>query len=201
MIYRETEGNPFFVEEVFHHLSEQGRLFDSEGHWRSAPPGQRDPRALEGVRFVISRRLERVSEDCRAALIDAAGVGLDFTFELLQTLCDLDADALLDAVDEAERANLIVADEATPSAAARPAETQFRFAHELHLVNPCISSLSAPRRQRLHLRVAETIERMYAAGAEAHAVDLAYHLRQSGPAADPAKTAHYLTLAGDCALA
>src|SRR5207247_9911736 len=34
-IYRETEGNPFFVEEVFQHLSEQGRLLDTEGRWRS----------------------------------------------------------------------------------------------------------------------------------------------------------------------
>ena len=27
-IYRETEGNPFFVEEVFRHLAEEGRLFE-----------------------------------------------------------------------------------------------------------------------------------------------------------------------------
>ncbi len=30
-IYAETEGNPFFVEEVFQHLSEQGKLLDAEG--------------------------------------------------------------------------------------------------------------------------------------------------------------------------
>ena len=30
-IYTETEGNPFFTEEVFHHLSEEGRLFDDDG--------------------------------------------------------------------------------------------------------------------------------------------------------------------------
>ncbi len=34
-VYAETEGNPFFVEEVFQHLSEEGRLFDDDGHWRS----------------------------------------------------------------------------------------------------------------------------------------------------------------------
>jgi len=198
VIYRETEGNPFFVEEVFQHLSEQRRLLDAEGHWRSdLQVGDLD--VPEGVRLVISRRLERVSEECRAALTDAAGVGRDFTFELLQALCDLDADALLDAVDEAERANLIVADEGAPSGAARPAEAHFRFAHEL-IRQTLMSSLSLPRRQRLHLRVAETIERVYGGDAEAHAADLAYHLYQSGASADPAKTARYLVLAGDRAI-
>ena len=27
-IFDETEGNPFFVEEVFHHLAEDGKLFE-----------------------------------------------------------------------------------------------------------------------------------------------------------------------------
>ena len=34
-IHEETEGNPFFVEEVFQHLSEEGKLFDEEGRWKS----------------------------------------------------------------------------------------------------------------------------------------------------------------------
>src|SRR6266581_3784932 len=88
-IYSETEGNPFFVEEVFQHLSEQGRLLDAEGRWRSdLQVGELD--VPEGVRLVISRRLERVSEECRTALTDAAVVGRDFSFELLQKLSDLD---------------------------------------------------------------------------------------------------------------
>src|SRR5271170_6383737 len=27
-VFKETEGNPFFVEEVYQHLAEEGRLFD-----------------------------------------------------------------------------------------------------------------------------------------------------------------------------
>src|ERR1700736_3278049 len=33
-IFEETEGNPFFVEEVFQHLSEDGQLFDPDGRFR-----------------------------------------------------------------------------------------------------------------------------------------------------------------------
>src|SRR3989441_1644809 len=198
-IYAETEGNPFFVEEGFQHLSEQGRLLDAEGGWRSdLQVGELD--VPEGVRLVISRRLEGVSEDCRTALTDAAVVGRDFGFELLQKLSDLDADALLDAIDEAERANLIVAADDVPVVAGdRALEARFRFAHEL-IRQTLISGLSLPRRQRLHLRVADTMEQVYGKGAEAYAADMAHHLYQAGTGADAAKPAHYLVLAGDRAI-
>src|SRR2546426_11301069 len=170
-IYRETEGNPFFVEEVFQHLSEQGRLLDAEGRWRSdLQVGELD--VPEGVRLVISRRLERVSEECRTALTDAAVVGRDFSFELLQSLTQLGADCLLDAIDEAERANLIVAADDVPVVAGdRALEARFRFAHDL-IRQTLISGLSLPRRQRLHLRVADTMEQVYGKGAEAYAADM-----------------------------
>jgi hypothetical protein len=31
IIHAETDGNPFFVEEVYHHLNEEGKLFDDSG--------------------------------------------------------------------------------------------------------------------------------------------------------------------------
>ncbi len=199
-VYSETEGNPFFVEEVFQHLAEEGKLFDAKGRWRS------DLRideldVPEGVRLVIERRLERVSENCRRVLTSAAVIGRAFSFELLEALGDastgsaqaVDPDALLDAVDEAERANLI-------ASAADDAEARFTFAHEL-IRQTLLSGVSLPHRQRLHLRVAEAMERLYARALEERAADLAHHLSRAGTAADPQKTAQYLTLAGDRAQA
>jgi class 3 adenylate cyclase/tetratricopeptide (TPR) repeat protein len=190
-IYRETEGNPFFVEEVFHHLAAEGKLFDARGRWRSdLSIGELEvPR---GVRLVIGRRLERVSEDCRRVLTMAAVIGRGFSFELLEALGEVEADVLLDAVDDAERAHLI------NSAGAGP-EAPFTFAHEL-IRQTLLSGLSLPRRQRLHLRVAEAMERVYARALDEQAADLAHHLYQAGTAADAQKTAHYLALAGERAL-
>ena len=77
VVYRETEGNPFFVEEVFQHLKEEGRIFDDAGRWRS----DLDIDELQvpaGVRLVIGRRLERVSDDTRKALTVAAVIGRSF---------------------------------------------------------------------------------------------------------------------------
>ena len=73
------------------------------------------------------------------------------------------------------------------------------FAHGL-IRQTLESSLSLPRRQDAHLRVAETLERVYAVHLDRHASDLGYHLFQAGRASDPKKTVQFLTLAGDQAL-
>jgi class 3 adenylate cyclase/tetratricopeptide (TPR) repeat protein len=191
-VYAETEGNPFFVEEVFKHLAEEGKLFDVQGHWRP-DLSISELEVPRGVRLVIGRRLERVSEDCRRVLTTAAVIGRGFSFELLEALGQVEADVLLDAVDDAERAHLI-------TSAGDGREARFTFAHEL-IRQTLLSGLSLPRRQRMHLRVAEAMERVYGRALEEHAADLAHHLYQAGTAADPQKTVHYLSLAGDRALA
>ncbi len=199
-IFSETEGNPFFVEEVYHHLGEEGKLFDTSGRWR-ADLDVSELDVPEGVRLVIGRRLQRVSEVCRRALTGAAVIGRVFGFELLQALGDpssgsgetVDADALLDAVDEAERAQLI-------TATSEDREPHFTFAHEL-IRQTLVSGLSLPRRQRFHLRVAEAMERLYSGAVEEHAADLAHHVYQAGAAAGPKRTVHYLVLAAQRAQA
>ena len=60
-IFAETDGNPFFVEELFRHLEEENRLYDSSGKFRSELKiGELD--APPSVRLVVARRLARLSE-------------------------------------------------------------------------------------------------------------------------------------------
>ncbi len=47
LVYAETEGNPFFVEEVFRHLHEAGKLLDEAGRWRSGSADRRHRRAAQ----------------------------------------------------------------------------------------------------------------------------------------------------------
>ncbi|UCD57780.1 MAG: DUF2791 family P-loop domain-containing protein, partial [Candidatus Hydrogenedentota bacterium] len=190
LVYRETEGNPFFVEEVFKHLAEEGKLFDSEGHWRSdLEIGETEvPR---GVRLVIGRRLQRVSDDCRRVLTAAAVIGRSFDFELLEQLVSIAEETIFDAIDEAERAQLI-------SSRAERGKARFIFSHEL-IRQTLVSSLSLPRRQRSHLRVAEAIERIHAGALQQYAADLAYHFYQAG--GDPEKVINYSVMAAERATA
>ena len=70
VIFDETEGVPYFIEEVFRHLLEEGRLFDADGGWRSGVQlGEIE--VPDSVRLVIGRRLEKVSEPTRQLLTQA----------------------------------------------------------------------------------------------------------------------------------
>jgi tetratricopeptide (TPR) repeat protein len=189
--YGETEGNPFFVEEVLKHLAEEGKLFDAQGRWQSdVPVSELD--VPDSVRLAIGRRLQRQSEQCRRILTAAAVIGRGFSFELLEALGEADLDALVDAIDEAERAHLI-------AAAPDDREARFAFVHEL-IRQTLVGGLSLPRRQRIHLRVAEAMERVHPQTLDVYAAGLAHHLYQAGAAAGPEKTVRYLALAGNQAI-
>ncbi len=191
-IYRATEGNPFFVEEVFRHLREEGRMLDADGRW--LPELSIDELDVpEGVRLVIGRRLERVSDDCRAVLTAGAVIGARFAFNVLESLGELDVDAILDALDQAEKAGLILSQQVGR-------ETRYSFAHEL-IRQTLLGTLSPPRRQRRHLRTADAIEKAYGARSEEYASDLAYHLFHAGAAAHENRTIQWLLVAGRQALA
>ncbi len=189
VIYQETEGNPFFVEEVYRNLAESKRLFDDAGAFR-ARVDLTDVDLPPGVRLVLEQRLERVSDDCRKALVAAAVSGRRFRFELLGGIVDLSEDALLDAMDEAESASL-VEDVSTGR------EARYQFAHEL-IRQTLLSSLSFPRRQRLHLRIGNALESLFG---ESRASEVAHHFYKAGAAADTAMTVDFLLRAGQRSLA
>src|SRR5262249_8459128 len=149
-----TEGNPFFVEEVFRHLVDEGRLFDKEGAWRQGLRSA-ELQVPQGVRLVIGRRLEKMPEEARYILTTAAVVGRSFDVRLLEHLESTRPDAVLEAVEPAESAPLIEAESAGP-------EMRYRFVHEL-IRQPLAGGLSLPRRQRLHARVAHGMEQLYSA--------------------------------------
>ncbi len=187
VVYRETEGNPLFVHEVYRYLSDEGRLFDGEGHWLS------DLRIGEveiprGVQLVIGRRIGRVSEGCRRALTSAAIIGRVFDFDLLREVSEMAEAELLDATDEAERAQLVASG---PDGSA----ALLTFTHEL-IRQALASGLSLPRRRALHVAVAEAIERRHAQDLDAHTAELTLHYSFGGEATQREKLVRYAMLAG-----
>jgi tetratricopeptide (TPR) repeat protein len=192
LLFNETEGNPFFVMEVYRHLVEDGRLLDEAGNFRAdIQIGEVD--VPGNVRLVLGRRLSRLSDQTRRILTAAAVAGGSFSFKLLRALAPTQKfDELLGAVDEAQRMGLIVAlpDEA---------EAAFRFAHEL-VRQTLLSEISQPRRQQLHLKTADALEALYPHERDVRAAEIAHHLIQAGSMAEGQKTALYLGLAGKNAL-
>src|SRR5439155_14606726 len=122
-IVDETGGNPFFVEELFRHLQEEGRLFDVQGRWRS-DLGDEEIEVPAGVRSVIERRLRRIDERARNLLTAAAVVGPHFELDLLEAVASLHGESMIAALEAAEQAHLVKG----PSGRH---ERRWRFAHQL----------------------------------------------------------------------
>jgi class 3 adenylate cyclase/tetratricopeptide (TPR) repeat protein len=183
-----AEGNPFFTEELFRHLSESRRIQEDGGRFRGDFETV-DFGLPDSVRLVIAQRLTRLGENARRLLGVAALVGRDFPFDLVALLVDLEEDQLLDALDEAERARLLVSADVG-------GEPGYRFAHEL-IRQALIADISVARRQRLHLRIAHSLEQLHP---EDLAADISYHLREAGTLADAATKKKFLAMAGERAL-
>ncbi len=181
VIYTETEGNPFFVEEVLKHLVEVGALYIEGGRWRRKPIEEID--MPQSVREVIGRRLERVSETCQGVLSLAAVIGRRFRFEVLQSIGELREKELLDTVEEATRAQLI-------REVSRPGGVEYDFAHAL-IREVLYEQLGLRRRMMLHQKVGDTLERQFAGKVEAVVEDLAHHFTHAPQGEGLEKAIHY----------
>ena len=97
-VHGQTEGNPLFVTEVVRLLVQEGELTKE----RAGDSGSWSVRIPEGVREVIGRRLDRLSERCNQTLTIASVVGRQFGMDVLDRLIeDLSGDRLLEVVEEA----------------------------------------------------------------------------------------------------
>ena len=197
-VHRQTEGNPLFVTEVVRLLMQEGALIPGpspSGRGVAQGRGEADSwnvRIPEGVREVIGRRLDRLSERCNETLTIASVVGREFTLEQISPLIeDISGDRLLEVLDEALSARVI---EELPRAVGR-----YQFTHAL-VQETLAEELSTTRRVRLHARIAETLEQLYGDGVEAHAAELAHHFAEAEAVLGPDKLVLYSMLAGERAL-
>jgi class 3 adenylate cyclase len=190
-ILRETEGNPFFVEETLRHLAEAGSFYRREGRWVTDATSIAELGIPEGVRDVIGRRLSRLSETTNRVLAAAAMLGREFEFEVLSRMSELGEDAILSAVEEGLSARMVVESQGRGG-------PRYAFTHAL-VRQTLVEELSLPRRQRLHLRAAQATEGVHQRNLEPYLAALANHYRMAGAAADAEKTIDYSIRAGDAA--
>ena len=114
LIFEESQGYPFFVEEVYRHLIEEGKVFDAAGQFRTDVEID-EIDVPENVRLIIGRRLERLDENEKRALTAAAVIGRSFSFKLLTAICEIDVDELFTIVEKAQQMGIIVASSEGPA--------------------------------------------------------------------------------------
>jgi DNA-binding SARP family transcriptional activator/tetratricopeptide (TPR) repeat protein len=165
----ETEGNPFFIEEVLADLRETGRPIDELG-------------VPESIREAIGRRLERIGERAGRALSLAAVIGREFELGVLARAADLPTDELEQAMERALAVGLLHEEP-------RPAG-RYAFSHAL-VREALYAELSLARRVRLHARIAHALEQLDPEVPERRLEEIAHHLYEAAPGGEARKAVEY----------
>jgi class 3 adenylate cyclase len=187
-VYRESAGNPFFIEEILRHLVESGGIYYSDGRWVSDADDIQDLGIPQGIRDVIDRRVSRLTADCRELLTIASVIGHEFGLEVLEHVSELPLDRVLDLLHEAADAALV---------AQTPGElNRFRFGH-LATRDALYQALSHHRQIALHQAVGDALEELYEDRIESHLSELAYHFARAAPGGQTEKAADYAWWAGE----
>ncbi len=163
-VFEITEGNPFFVKEIAHTLLKRGQVEEHAGVWRLKPDA--DVHVSSGLSGLLRERVKRLGPQVETALMAAAVLGREFSFDVLRRVAALPDGALLDALDAALAGYLL-----------EETENHYRFHHALTR-QALYSALSRVRRAHLHARAAEAIEAAYTlrpGGLTPHIEALAYH--------------------------
>jgi len=183
-VHTQTEGNPLFITEVVRLLMQEGDLTaDSGATWTVRIP--------EGVREVIGRRLNGLSQEANEILTIASVSGREFDPTVIAPLIeDTNEDRLREVLQEAMAALLI---EELPRG-------RYQFSHAL-VREKFAEDMSLTRKAGLHATIGETLEEIYGRDAETHAAELAHHFSEAQTAVGKEKLVHYSLAAGEQALA
>ncbi len=166
-IYRRTQGNPLFIEEVAKGLMDEGIVSWQDGAWHFTPVVEAS--LPQRIREAILRRIRRLNKATQNLLQQAAVLGYTFNFDDLREISDLVEWDALEGLDIALERQLIQ-DVAV--------EGIFHFNH-LRTQQVLYENLSALKQRLLHREIGEALERRHSSKLERMAALLAYHFFQA----------------------
>lgn len=161
-------GNPLYAEQLLKTEWAEGALRAAAHELASTLDLQR------GLIETIGRHLDGMSEPARELLALAAVLGKEFQLAELALASGLASEVLLDHLDEAVRASVLV-----------PAvDGRHRFSHVL-VRDVLYKRLSSAERVALHRRVGEKLLAHHGDAIDAYAAPIANHFLRALPGADP----------------
>jgi hypothetical protein len=178
-VYEKSEGNPFFMTELSRQLRDSDRP---------------NPEALavpDAALDLLRQRVAQVNERARGLLSVCSVLGRGFDLGLLAEVVKRDADALVEDLDAALRADVLSAEPGS--------RTSFVFSHEL-IRAVLYDGMPGSERRQQHLRVAEVLERRLGLGEPVHMSELAHHVHAALPLGDLQRTVRFCRAAAEVAV-
>jgi DNA-binding SARP family transcriptional activator len=149
----------------------------------SVDPGG-TPLSAGDLAAVLRKRLDQVTVPAREVAGLAAAVGTNFTLDLLTEASDLQADVVVEAVDELWRRRIM-----------REFGDGYDFSHDL-LRETAYAAVSPPKRWLLHRRIAQGLELLHPENTDTVAAQLAEQYARAGR---PERALAYYRQAADVA--
>jgi len=164
-----SAGNPLYLEETLRSLLLRGKVRLSRGKWTLPALATEDlPASLEGAVRAVSQALPARAN---TLLTGAAIIGSHVDPDLLQEVMGQDDAEMLDLIDEARRARLLVTSDTEADLLCFPAS---------HARRVRLASSDAAQRQELHGRVGVVQEARHGGDVTHLADELAYHYGRAG---------------------
>src|SRR2546421_4011850 len=169
LLHAQSEGNPFFAEELLDCWIEEGALVHEQDQWIAITP--LDHALPPSIVAALQERFIRLSAKSIDHLRVAAIIGRTFDLSLLATVQEQEIEEVEEYLLEAVHAHLV-----------RTNQTgNFMFSHDK--IRECLyAEVSTSRRRRLHGQIGHVLEVRYEpekAMSMSHLAELAFHFARS----------------------
>ena len=165
-----TDGVPLYVEELTKMVLESGLVRPVNGHYELTGPlsALAIPSTLQDS---LMARLDRLATAKDVAQLGAT-IGREFSYELLQTVCPLDAETLQHGLKQLVESELIYQ-------RGLPPQATYLFKHAL-VQDTAYQSLLKSTRQQVHHQIAQALEKRFAETVETQPELVARHYTEAG---------------------
>ncbi len=186
-IVNRAGGNPYFIEEIVRSMIDEGALVVKDGLFQVTSKINRI-KIPNTINDVLMSRIDQLEETTRDVMRIASIVGRTFLYRIVRDVATGIAD-IEDRLTTLCDMQLIVEDQPT-------GEIEYRFKHGLAQETVYLSMLPQ-RRRMIHLKVAESIERIFQDKLHEFYGILSYHFNHGE---DFNKAEAYMVKAGDEAM-
>jgi len=143
LVMKETDGNPFFVEEVMKSLVEEEKVYRKEGFWRASTEGFGIP---SSVAEVVERRINRLDGESIEVLRLISAFDHPVSGDLLAKVGGLSSERLFELGSSLEKRRILVRE-----------GVNYDFSHQTTR-ELLYAQLNPTQRTDLHQRIAQVIE-------------------------------------------
>ncbi len=165
-LYRESEGNPYYVVEILNSMVNEGVINPYSYTWN--PEEELSNISIpSSIKDITERKIEKLDKNERKVLMYASLLGTEFNFEILERIMNMDVIELLDIIDS-------LVDQGIINEVPDSDEELYKFNH-LQTRTTIYENMGRSRKRVSHRQVSKVIEEIYSNELEDHYYELSRH--------------------------